>query len=322
MFEPHILDFERYLQVERNASPHTRRNYVRDISEFAAFVRDNGFAEHGIAAVDGFAIRAYLAHIAKTNKRSSQARKLSCLRSFFRFLVRRRVIEYNPALSVKTPRPERPLPRHLTVDQMFGLLDSVPVQTTAQCRDRAILEVLYSTGIRVSELIGLNREGVDPGAGVIRVMGKGRKERVVPIGTQAAARLRDYLMRSAGDAAASASGTPVFLNRSGTRLTARSVARIVDKYILRCGMHHRISPHDLRHSCATHLLNAGADLRAIQEMLGHQSLSTTQKYTHLNIDQVMAVYDRAHPRSGHRPQKGSRDGDTARHNDSGDPQGK
>lgn len=322
MFEPYMHEFERYLQVERNASPHTCRNYLRDLREFAAFVRDNGCAGDSIAAVDTFAIRAYLVHIAKTNKRSSQARKLSCLRSFFRFLARNRVIGHNPAQSVKTPRTERPLPRHLTVDQMFALLDSVPIETTAQSRDRAILEVLYSTGIRVSELVALNRENLDPAAGVIRVMGKGRKERVVPIGAQAAARLREYMARSAGDAAVSPTGTPVFLNRSGSRLTTRSVARIVDKYILRCGMHHRISPHDLRHSCATHLLNAGADLRAIQELLGHRSLSTTQKYTHLNIDQVTAVYDRAHPRSGHRGQKGLADGDSSRHDDPCDPQGK
>jgi len=307
MLEPYIREFERYLLVERNASPHTHRNYVSDIREFAEFVRERGFAANDSpASLNSFVIRAYLANIAKKNKRSSQARKLSCLRSFFKFLVRCRVIEHNPARSVKTPRSERVLPRHLTVDQMFALLDSVPVETLSQCRDRAILEVLYSTGIRVSELVGMNRETINPGAGMLRVMGKGRKERLVPIGRHASARLQEYLSRSSSNAAPAADrkGTPVFLNQRGGRLSARSVARIVDKYILRCGLHHRISPHALRHSCATHMLNAGADLRAIQEMLGHQSLSTTQKYTHLNIDHLMEVYDRAHPRSKQQQQEG------------------
>lgn len=307
MIESHIHAFERYLLIERNASPHTCRNYLRDIREFVAFVLDNGFVQaDSVHLIDGFAIRSYLAHIAKKNKRSSQARKLSCLRSFFRFLVRQRVIEHNPARSIKTPRHERSLPRHLTVDQMFALLDSVPADTLNQCRDRAILEVLYSTGMRVSELVGMNREEIDPQAGILRIMGKGRKERLVPIGTQAAVRLREYLVRSSADVrkVENPSGTPVFLNRRGGRLTARSIARIVDKYILRCGLHHKISPHALRHSCATHMLNAGADLRTIQELLGHKSLSTTQKYTHLDIDHLMDVYDRAHPRSKQQKHEG------------------
>ena len=307
MIESHIQAFERYLHIERNASPHTRRNYLRDIREFVAFVIERRLVENdSIDLIDGFAIRSYLAHVAKKNKRSSQARKLSCLRSFFRFLVRQRVIQHNPALSIKTPRPERPLPRHLTVDQMFTLLDSVPADTLNQCRDRAILEVLYSTGMRVSELVGLNREEIDPQAGILRIMGKGRKERLVPVGTQAAVRLQEYLVRSNADAekVKTTLGTPVFLNRRGGRLTARSIARIVDKYIVRCGLHHKISPHALRHSCATHMLNAGADLRTIQELLGHKSLSTTQKYTHLDIDHLMTVYDRAHPRSKQKEQEG------------------
>ncbi|MCX8043115.1 MAG: tyrosine recombinase XerC [Desulfobacterota bacterium] len=299
MLEQYIQEFSQYLVIERNASPHTCRNYLRDLREFAAFVHDSGVIQNAsVTSLESFAIRAYLAHVAKKNKRSSQARKLSCLRSFFRFLVRRRIIEHNPARSIKMPRTERPLPRYLTVDQMFALLDSVPAETLEQCRDKAILEVLYSTGIRVSELVRMNRETTDPDAGMLRVTGKGRKERIVPLGTPARARLKEYLSRSSAQATRGADllGTPVFLNRFGGRLTERSIARIVDKYMLRCGMHHRISPHALRHSCATHMLNAGADIRTIQELLGHRSLSTTQKYTHLNIDHLMEVYDRAHPR--------------------------
>jgi len=303
MLEPYIKSFERYLQVERNASAHTCRNYLQDVREFAAFLETGAAVDAAaIDSIDSLAIRAYLAHIARKNKRTSQARKLSCLKSFFRFLVREGVIEHNPAQAVRTPRLERSLPRHMTVDQMFAFLDSVPVETVSQSRDRALLEVLYSTGIRVSELVGLNRLSLDLASGVLRVLGKGRKERLVPIGNKATESLRQYLARSADLAAAACAApgsqqVPVFLNNRGGRLTPRSVARIIDKYILRCGMHLRMSPHALRHSFATHLLNAGADLRAIQELLGHRSLSTTQKYTHLNIDKLMEVYDRAHPRS-------------------------
>lgn len=310
MLEPYIKSFERYLQVERNASEHTCRNYLLDVREFAAFLEAGAAGDIAtIAAVDSLAIRAYLAHVARKNKRTSQARKLSCLKSFFKFLVREGVIESNPAQAVRTPRLERSLPRHMTVDQMFAFLDSVPVETVSQSRDRALLEVLYSTGIRVSELVGLNRFSLDLSSGVLRVIGKGRKERLVPIGNKAAESLRQYLARSADLAAAACAApgkqqVPVFLNNRGGRLTTRSVARIVDKYILRCGMHLRMSPHALRHSFATHLLNAGADLRAIQELLGHRSLSTTQKYTHLNIDKLMEVYDRAHPRSRTTARKG------------------
>lgn len=310
MLEPYIKSFEQYLLVERNASAHTRRNYLQDMHEFAAFLEAGAADEPGgITAVDSLAIRAYLSRIAKKNKRTSQARKLSCLKSFFRFLVREGVLEHNPAQAIRTPRLERSLPRHMTVDQIFALLDAVPVATLSECRDRALLEVLYSTGIRVSELVGLNRHSLDLAAGALQVFGKGRRERLVPIGVKAAESLRQYLARSADLAAtvSSAQGrqqAPVFLNARGGRLTARSVARIVDKYILRCGMHLRMSPHAIRHSFATHLLNAGADLRAIQELLGHRSLSTTQKYTHLNIDKLMEVYDRAHPRSRKTGRKG------------------
>jgi integrase/recombinase XerC len=201
---------------------------------------------------------------------------------------------------VRTPRQDTYLPRHLTVDEAFAVLDSVPQDELAQLRDRAMLELLYSSGIRVSELVALNRTGLDLAAGSIRVMGKRRKERLVPVGKKAAAALRAYVAASAplcrkkhGDAKT----VPLFLNRSAGRLTARSVARVVASRTRQAGVLQKMSPHGLRHSFATHLLNAGADLRAVQELLGHESLSTTQRYTHLDIDRLMSVYDSAHPRS-------------------------
>lgn len=303
MLEPYIKNFERYLKVEKNASAHTCRNYLHDLWEFNEFLCEGGAAGiEQISDIGHFAIRAYLAFLSKKNRKSSQARKLSCLKSFFKFLVREGVLVSNPGQSVRTPRRENYLPRHMTVDEIFALLDCVPVETVLQMRDRALLEVMYSTGIRVSELVGLNRDELEFSSGILRVTGKGRKERLVPIGSKALQCLQQYVLKSDDLCRRSYSGqvirhTPVFLNSRGGRLTTRSVARIVDKYILRCGLQHKMSPHAIRHSFATHMLNAGADLRAIQEFLGHISLSTTQKYTHLNVDKLMEVYDKAHPRS-------------------------
>ena len=255
-----------------------------------------------IKDVNHLVIRAYLAFLSKKNKKTSQSRKLSCLKSFFRFLVREEVILNNPAQSVRTPKIEKHLPRHMTVDEVFSLLDSVPDDTIIQARDKAILEVLYSTGIRVSELVGMNRDELELYLGIIRVTGKGQKERIVPMGKKAIQCTENYLRKSEtvckkNYSNANVKKIPLFLNIRGGRLTSRSVARVIDKYILRCGLQQKISPHAIRHSFATHMLNAGADLRAIQEFLGHPSLSTTQKYTHLNIDRLVEVYDKAHPRS-------------------------
>jgi len=303
MLKAHIKNFERYLRVEKNASDHTCRNYLLDLSEFDMFVSEKCQEElSGITAIDNMVIRAYLAFLSRKNKKTSQARKLSSIKSFFRFLVREGVVEQNPAQSVKTPRFEQYLPRHMSVDEMFGFLDSVPEQTVLQSRDRALLEIMYSTGIRVSELVGLNRNEIELQLGVLKVKGKGKKERIVPIGNKAVRCLENYLEKSKKNvemsfAANNLQSVPLFLNNRAGRLTARSVGRILDKYILKCGLGQKMSPHALRHSFATHMLNAGADLRAIQELLGHSNLSTTQKYTHLNIDKLMEVYDKAHPRS-------------------------
>ena len=302
MLENYIRTFEQYLSAERNASVHTSRGYLHDLGEFDLFLQEKGYAAAGLADIDNFTVRAWLASLSRNNKKSSQARKLSSLKAFFRFLKQQGIIENNPAQPVKTPRQDKYLPRHLSVDEMFAVLDSVPEDSLLQVHDRAILELLYSSGIRVSELASLNRNGLELAAGSIRVFGKRRKERIVPVGKKAAAGIERYIAESStlcrkiwGDGAQKK--LPLFLNRNGGRLTVRSIGRIVDKYILQAGLLRKMSPHGMRHSFATHMLNAGADLRAIQEMLGHESLSTTQKYTHLNIDKLMEVYDRAHPRS-------------------------
>ena len=299
MLAPYITKFEQYLQVEKNASEHTCRNYLLDVREFDNFISGKSPSSvSGVEQISNLTIRGYMGQLAKNNKKSSQARKLSSLRTFFRFLIKEGVIIDNPAAAVRTPKLDKYLPQHLTVDEAFALLDSVPASDPAHARDRAILEVLYSTGIRVSELVGLNRNDLELNLGIIKVCGKGRKERIVPIGKKAIAALSHYLQKSENLLPEGRRGNiPVFLNGRAGRLTARSVGRLIDKYVRHCGLQRNISPHSIRHSFATHLLNAGADLRAIQELLGHVNLSTTQRYTHLNIDKLMEVYDRAHPRS-------------------------
>ena len=244
-----------------------------------------------IAKVDRIAIRKYLSFLHRRNKKSSIARKVSALRSFFKYLVREKLVPSNPAKNVSTPKIEKSLPIALTVDEAFRLMES-PAEKS-RFRDRAILELLYSSGIRVGELVGLNMNQLDLDLGIVKVMGKGRKERIVPVGTKAVEALKAYLMER-GDLG---DEEPVFINHRGGRLTARSVGRLVKKYTKRSGIFRKISPHSLRHTFATHLLDAGADIREIQEMLGHVSLSTTQRYTHLSLGKLMEVYDKAHPRS-------------------------
>lgn len=303
MLESHIKNFERFLKVEKNVSEHTCRGYLNDLKEFNLFL--SGHTDDKISGagdVGILEIRSYLATLVKRNRKSTQARKLSSLKTFFKFLLREKEISSDPAQDLNAPKLEKYLPKHMTVDEAFAFLDSIPVKTLLEARDKAMIEVVYSAGIRVSELVGLNLGNIDIKSGLIRVFGKGSKERIVPIGEKAAKSLEQYLDRSSPVRNRlykdkTENNIPVFLNNRGGRITSRSVARIVDKYVLKCGLSHRLSPHAIRHSFATHMLNAGADLRAIQELLGHVSLSTTQKYTHLNIDRLMQVYDKSHPRS-------------------------
>jgi integrase/recombinase XerC len=303
-----IKQFVESLSSEKGYSAHTCRAYLQDLGEFCRFLEKRGprndRADRGSGAfdVDGLFIREYLGVLHKKNKKVTIARKLSAIRSFFRFLIRQGMITDNPADFVATPKQDKMIPEYLSVDNMFRLLDSMKPDTLLKYRDRAIFETLYSSGIRVSELAGMNVLDVDFQAGLIRVFGKGQKERLVPVGSKALDAIRIYreiLGRKAADrgkTAAPDENGPLFLNNNFGRLSTRSIARILGKTARTCGLPMPVSPHVLRHSFATHMLDAGADLKAVQEMLGHQSLSTTQKYTHVSIDRLMQAYDKAHPR--------------------------
>jgi len=298
-----IEQYAAHLRLERNLSPHTLRNYLSDLKQFQQFLQQQGLCQGeqkkiALEEVDRHVVRAYLGALAKVCRKSSIGRKLAALKGFFRYLIRERRISKDPLSGLAAPKQEKPLPVFLSVDDVFRLLGGVPAAGSLEIRDRAILEVLYSTGIRVSELVGLDWEDIDFRLGILKVLGKGSKERIVPVGEVALQALRDYGAEQGKKGSRAARGeTPVFLNRLGGRITTRSVARIVEKYLRATGITVRIGPHGLRHTFATHLLNSGADLRAIQELLGHASLSTTQRYTHVNLDQLTAVYDRAHPRA-------------------------
>jgi len=296
---------ERYgdhLKLEKNVSPHTLRSYIGDLRQFEEYL-DRRAKEHdekktAVEDVTVHLVRAYLASLAKQNKKSSIGRKLAALKGFYRYLIREQRIAQDPLALISTPKQEKPLPKFLSVDDVFRLLGGIRGADILSLRDRAILETLYSTGARVSEAVGLNWGDVDFRLGVIRVMGKGSKERIVPIGEIALKALEDYAAEQTLVWKRTAKGNhPVFLNHRGRRITTRSVARVVEKYLKAADIQVRMGPHGLRHTFATHLLNGGADLRMIQEMLGHASLSTTQRYTHLNLDQLTAVYDKAHPRA-------------------------
>jgi len=315
--EDAIRAFVSFLAVERNASRETIRNYQSDLQQLALFLHSAENAPRSIRVdhVTTEDVRAYLHWLdRKGEKASSLARKLACLRSFYRFLVREGTSQKNPAEGIRSPKLPKPLPRVLTKDDANALMEFPVGQSSLSLRDRALLETLYSTGARVSEAVGINLGDLNQAEGLVHLRGKGRKERVVPIGDvaiQAIQEYRDSLRPSAARLPSASSGptrlsssqavsdhpsAPIFLNHRGGRLTTRSVARIVSRYSSRLAGG-AVSPHALRHSYATHLLDEGADLRSIQEMLGHASLSTTQKYTHLAADQLVAVYDRAHPRA-------------------------
>ncbi|MBW1840560.1 MAG: tyrosine recombinase XerC [Deltaproteobacteria bacterium] len=308
----HLMNaFLESLSSEKGYSANTYRAYRNDLEAFAAFALESKMSEKSgqqqantirVGELDGLMVRRYLGFLHKKNKKSTIARKLSALRSFFRYLVKNGVIPDNPGDVILTPKQEQTIPVYLPVDDMFRLLDSIKTDTLLNLRNRAIFETLYSCGIRVSELVGMNSRDVDFNQCVIRVCGKGRKERIVPIGRKALESIRIYreklrektgsriLEKNPGE------GTPLFLNNNNGRLTARSIARILDKLVKASGISIPVSPHALRHTFATHMLDAGADLRIVQELLGHKSLTTTQKYTHVSIDRLMETYDKAHPR--------------------------
>lgn len=301
-----ITSFIESILSEKGYATNTCRAYLHDLEELASFINENFFSgkknqnawDHfGADQIDRLMIRSYLGFLNKKNKKVTIARKLSTVRSFFRYLVKHGIILDNPLDLILTPKQEKAIPSYLTVDDMFRLLDSIGSDTLLDLRNRAIFETLYSSGIRVSELSGMNIFDVDFNRCIIRVTGKGSKERMVPIGKKAKDFIEDYRKRLVIETAIpSGENTALFLNKNGGRLTPRSIARILEKAAKACGLLIPVSPHALRHTFATHMLDAGADLRVVQELLGHKSLSTTQKYTHMSIDRLMETYDKTHPR--------------------------
>jgi len=292
-----FLDF---LQDQKHVSPETLRAYRNDLLQFHTFLAEE-HCEHGAPGpegIDSLAVRGFVAHLSRSGlEKTSVARKLSAVRSFLRHAVRDGQVEANPAEAIASPRVGRHLPRTMTVDEIFNLLERIQGDDPISRRDRALLELLYATGLRVSELVSLDLGDVDLSGLVVRAIGKGNKERLVPFGRKAADSIRAWLESSQRLRTKGMSPTALFLNVRGGRLTDRSVRRVLDRRLREAAIFAQVSPHVLRHSFATHLLGAGADLRAIQELLGHASLSTTQRYTHVSMDALMRIYDRAHPRA-------------------------
>lgn len=317
MILTHLNSFLDHLRYERNVSAHTLRNYESDLQQFIDYLIPPAEksetargkkrpaekpVEPDIKQIDHLTIREWLASLHSDHKKkSSIARKLAALRTFFQFLLREGVVESNPAKLVATPRKEKQLPVHLSVEDAVRFIETPDAETDFGKRDRAILELLYATGVRVSELVQLDLRDIDFNNKLLRVFGKRRKERIVPFGDPAAKALRDYLsVREKflmNAPVTKRDAQPLILNYQGTRMTTRSVGRLVEKYIRLCAGIHDISPHALRHSFATHLLDSGADLRDIQTLLGHARLSTTQVYTHVSMEKLIEVYDKAHPKA-------------------------
>jgi integrase/recombinase XerC len=310
-FSPLVQQFLDYLQLEKHFSDYTVKSYGADLIQFGQFLmgqigHGSSTGNTGSGSIDDrqlkcepLAIREFLAYLyAQNYTKSTTARKLATLRSFYKFLIRRGMVTHNPLSTIRTPKQEKRLPKCLDLEQVQKLLDAPGDADILACRDKAMLEVLYSSGIRVSELVELDMADLDLHEGVLRVKGKGRKDRLTPIGSQAIKAIQRYFeMRSHDAKCQGAHASRVFLNKHGEPLSTRSVRRKLDKYLVEAGLDPGISPHTLRHSFATHLLNNGADLRSVQELLGHQSLSTTQIYTHLTTSRMKEVYDSAHPRA-------------------------
>jgi integrase/recombinase XerC len=314
-FSPLVRQFLDYLKFEKHFSDYTVKSYGADLIQFGQYLCGDigrGPDEQGaLPAPDGslddrqtkcdpLTIREFLNYLYGQNyTKSTTARKLATLRSFYKFLIRRGIVSVNPLSTIRTPKQDKRLPKYLDLEQVQKLLEAPGDADLLSARDKAMLEVLYSSGIRVSELVDLEMADLDLQEGVLRVRGKGRKDRLTPIGSQAIKALQRYFeLRSVDGKSQGTHAHRVFLNKHGEALSTRSVRRKLDKYLQSAGLDPGISPHTLRHSFATHLLNNGADLRSVQELLGHQSLSTTQIYTHLTTQRMKEVYDNAHPRAG------------------------
>jgi len=300
-----IEEFKKYLIGEKDASPNTVSAYLNDLTQFEAFLLETGHAcnnsEIQIDQVDRLALRSFMSRLyEKSNSGTSMGRKLSTLSSFFKFLCREGYIKTNVAKTIPVPKKINKLPSHLSVDEVFRLLELPKPESFPGTRDRAILEIFYGTGIRVSELVGLSPDDLKLEQRNVKVLGKGKKERILPLGKQSTEILKSYLQFRAKyikNKKVEPAPSALFLNQRGQSISVRGVRKIISQYIRTNNFPENISPHSLRHTFATHMLEAGADLRAIQEMLGHASLSTTQKYTHLTIDQLTETYDKAHPRA-------------------------
>jgi integrase/recombinase XerC len=290
-----LKEFLSYLKHEKNASPHTIASYNRDILQLWAYLKEKKLK---LRQVDNIIIRGFMATLyEKGEKKSTIARKLAAIRTFFQFCIKKRWLDNNPAKVVATPKQDKDVPTFLSEEEMADFLDLPASDKPLDLRDNAMLELLYATGIRVSELVGIDLEDINFGDRLIRVRGKGKKERIVPFGHIAEKKLHSYMKARLFIHGGAINEKSLFLNYRGDRISTRSVERIVDKYIRRSAMRRKISPHSLRHSFASHLLSRGADLRVIQEFLGHESLATTQKYTHLDLKQLLEVYRKSHPRS-------------------------
>jgi len=291
--ERFVDKFLRYLEIEKDSSKHTILNYKLDLCNFVDFLK-----ETPIEKVDYLTLRKYLAFLKEKNLGNrSISRKLSCLRRFYRFLFREGLIKNNPVVALSSPKQDKLLPNFLTEDEVTRLIMAPNTDTLLGIRDRAILETFYSTGMRVSELVSLNIDSIDFIGGTLKVLGKGKKERLLPIGNSAIDAIEAYLTERNSKKKSKKEITILFLNKNNKRLSDRGVRKIINKYISIASLKSGISPHTLRHSFATHLLNRGADLRSVQELLGHANLSTTQIYTHLTTDRLKSIYDKAHPRA-------------------------
>jgi integrase/recombinase XerC len=294
-----LADFLRHLAVEKNASPHTVKSYREDLTRALTFFRQRLGGSPSIGELSSRLLRAYLASLHENGySRATVARRMASVRSWIRYLCRHGKLAANPALGIKTPRQEKKLPHFVAENALDHLLDTPKKGTFQGERDRAILETLYSAGLRVSELTGLNLDDIDLNAGLAHVRGKGRRERLAVVGKPALAAIRRWLDRRTKLTNDRRLTQPaLFLSRKGTRLTSRSVGRLLEKYLAIAGLDPKTSPHTLRHSFATHLLDRGADIRCVQELLGHRSLSTTQIYTHVTTARMKDSYRKAHPRA-------------------------
>jgi integrase/recombinase XerC len=301
-----IRAFSNHIEIERNLSPHTKRSYVNDIRQFQQFLLRSGIpvskgGNDKRIDVDQMTIRAFLAFLYRKNiKKVTISRKIASLRAFFKYLLREGRVKNNPAELIQAPKVDKYLPTFLSVDEVFSLVDTKFKSDIYGVRDKAMIELFYPSGVRAGELTGLNVEDIDWNSGLVKIRGKGKKERIVPIGGPAADVLkryvdkRDELVKKKRD---NEEDDALFLNRFGTRMSTRSVGRLLDKYVRSSGINKKIGPHALRHTFATHLMDGGADLRVIQELLGHESLSTTQKYTSVSVGKLLEIYDKAHPKA-------------------------